>query len=123
MEAMVKRLEGAKEEISAAQGVVWENDFWNLVAKKLKMKRARFEKWSEITARVGGEGTLSRNGRPADEPEGRKEGGGGGVATGHEADAWVEPPLGGYQDNEQWVSDLFDGIDIDQMGFFDWPCN
>ncbi|XMA14497.1 hypothetical protein WAI453_007288 [Rhynchosporium graminicola] len=39
------RFEAAKSEMSAAQGGVWKNGFWDLAAEKLSMKRIRIEKW------------------------------------------------------------------------------
>ncbi|CZT49926.1 uncharacterized protein RSE6_10832 [Rhynchosporium secalis] len=39
------RFEAAKSEMSAAQGGVWKNSFWDLAAEKLRMKRIRIEKW------------------------------------------------------------------------------
>jgi hypothetical protein len=50
LDTMAARFEAAKEEITAAQGLGWENDTWDLAADHLRMKKARIEKWCEVTA-------------------------------------------------------------------------
>ncbi|KAK9236191.1 hypothetical protein V1525DRAFT_407825 [Lipomyces kononenkoae] len=121
LEAMVVRFEIATKEMSAAQGSSWKNEIWDLVAEKLKVKRVKLKKWWEIVAKVGVEGGLSKKYQPADRSDGGEDESC--VATGNETAAWFEPPFrnGNDQDNWQWASDLFDGMNIDHLSFFDGP--
>ncbi|KAK9490421.1 hypothetical protein V1508DRAFT_424967 [Lipomyces doorenjongii] len=121
LEAMVVRFEIAEKEMSVAQGLSWKNEIWDLVAEKLKTKRVMVEKWWEIVAKVGGEGVSFRKYQPADRSDGGEDESG--VAAGNATAAWFEPPVrdGNDQDNWQWASDLFDGMYIDHLSFFDGP--
>ena len=121
LEAMVRRLEAASEEISEAQGFPWKNDFWALAAKKLKTKRPRFEKWSEIVAEVSDKSSYSTNGPSANKPE--SSGIESSLARSSDAEIQSEQHLGKYQGNEQWASDVFGGLNLDEGFFFDWPCD
>ena len=47
-ELIAARFGAAREEISAAHGKVWENDLLDLVARTLRVKKTRIEKWSKI---------------------------------------------------------------------------
>jgi len=86
LEAMALRLESATKEITAAQGGVWINVLWERAAKRLKMKRTKFEKWSEIVTIVGGEGILLKKYQPLDDYERDSEGGAGTGPVGPTAD-------------------------------------
>ena len=50
IDVMVARFEAARKEMTAAQGVDWENDTWEYAADHLRMKKARIKKWSETIA-------------------------------------------------------------------------
>jgi hypothetical protein len=67
LNAMVMRFEAAKREISAAHGVLWKNDTWDLVAKKLRSKISSLIEYTE------GETALQRNYRPAGEFNGGED--------------------------------------------------
>jgi hypothetical protein len=48
LETFATRFEAAREEIGTAYGQEWENDLLNLIAKTLRVKRARIKKWSKV---------------------------------------------------------------------------
>ncbi|KAJ5999370.1 hypothetical protein N7451_007180 [Penicillium sp. IBT 35674x] len=48
LETFATRFEAAREEIGTAYGQVWENNLYNLIAKTLRVKRARIENWSKV---------------------------------------------------------------------------
>ena len=50
LEAIAARFGAAREEIGIAQGRVWDNDLLDLIAKTLRIKKARMEKWGNIIA-------------------------------------------------------------------------
>jgi hypothetical protein len=125
LDAMVVRFEAAKKEMAASQGVVWENDTWDLAAEQIKMKKVRVQKWCETIAIVAGEG---RN-RLTDTSNVVGEGGGettnmlGGQGIGDLE--WLVS--NSDQDNRQWEIDLFDemmgdihtGVLLDTSGGWD----
>lgn len=48
LETFAARFEAAREEIGAAHGREWENDLLDLIAKTLRIKRARIVEWSKV---------------------------------------------------------------------------
>lgn len=54
LDTMAARFEAAKKEMTAAQGVDWENDTWDFAAQHLRMKKIRVEKWRDVVAMAAG---------------------------------------------------------------------
>lgn len=48
LETFAVRFEAAREEIGAAHGQEWENNLLDLIAKTLRVKRARIENWDRV---------------------------------------------------------------------------
>lgn len=108
LDIMAARFEAAREEMTAAQGVDWENDTWDLAAEHCRMKKAIIEKWHEIFATAASEGTSW----PADASDRVDEGDREtlGLSTEWSVNGF-EWPISGYdQDNVQWESAIFDEI-------------
>lgn len=108
LDIMAARFEAAREEMTAAQGVDWENDIWDLAAEHCRMKKAIIEKWHEIFATAASEGTSW----PADASDRVDEGDREtmGLSTEWSVNRF-EWPISGYdQDNVQWESAIFDEI-------------
>ncbi|KAH7382743.1 hypothetical protein DE146DRAFT_793124 [Phaeosphaeria sp. MPI-PUGE-AT-0046c] len=55
LDTMAARFEAAKNEMAAAQGLIWENNTWDFAAEHLKMKKSRVEKWCEMVTIAAGE--------------------------------------------------------------------
>ncbi|KAK4495286.1 hypothetical protein PRZ48_013616 [Zasmidium cellare] len=51
LDTMGARFEAARKEMTAAQGVEWDNDMWDFAAEHTKLKKARIEKWCEVVAK------------------------------------------------------------------------
>lgn len=118
---MVIRCEAAKKEMAAAQGVVWENDTWDLAAEHLKMKRLRLEKWCEIVAIVASKERL----RSVDASSSINEESGRilNMPGGPTINYFDWPVSSNDPGNIHWESDLFDEImkDIHPEGLLDTP--
>lgn len=56
LDLMAARFEAAKKEMSAAQGLDWENDIWDIAAEHARLKKARIEKWCKTIAMAADEG-------------------------------------------------------------------
>ncbi|KAJ5798399.1 uncharacterized protein N7503_007695 [Penicillium pulvis] len=48
LQTFATRFEAAKEEIGTAYGQEWDNNLLNLIAKTLRVKKARIENWSKV---------------------------------------------------------------------------
>ncbi|KAI0127084.1 hypothetical protein BJ170DRAFT_596643 [Xylariales sp. AK1849] len=127
LRALVTRFEEARAEVSMVQGGVWENNIWDLAARKISITKLKLERWAEIVSTVGAEGLLSRGYEPADSSV---EGAGfirhsigirSGPMDGVERSENLELPPGqdAWQYNNMFAHDLFDGLGLDQNFFFD----
>jgi hypothetical protein len=107
-DAMAVRFEAAKKEMAAAQGGVWKNDTWDSAVEQMRTKKARIEKWCEIAAAARGD----RENQPLILSYG------GGEAMNVLA-GWSIDRLESHdgQENWQWASDMFDGMDLDAGAF------
>lgn len=124
LQAMAARFEQARG-VSAKQsgGVVWENDIWDLAARKIRGTRFKLERWAELVAAAGAE---SRRPEPstsvsaaAGEPD---------LASSHVTEGnWLMEPQNmdicvtedGWGSGNPWGNDFFDVISLDQSFFFD----
>ncbi|ORY55884.1 uncharacterized protein BCR38DRAFT_402951 [Pseudomassariella vexata] len=147
--ALVSRFEEARAEISAlqarttrgvggAEGVGiedWDDNIWDLAAKKISVTRLKLERWAEIVGTLGGEGLLARNGEYATGPAGTRAGpmegvevaeaaAGAGASAGlsmgaHPHQHQQDGGTGGWQYNNIFANDLFEGLGLDQNFFYD----
>ncbi|RYO75998.1 hypothetical protein DL766_005384 [Monosporascus sp. MC13-8B] len=144
LQAMVTRFESARREVGQRQGGTWENNMWELAAKKISLTRLKLERWADIVASMGGEALLNRSrydhhhhsedGSTPEEEEDLSEPS---VEKsypieGLEAVCHTHPPQAhglpampphqeGWQPSQSWANDLFDGLGLDQNFFFDGP--
>lgn len=108
LDIMAARFEAAKKEMTAAQGLEWKNDTWDLAAEHLKMKKSRIERWCDTVAVAAGGGRSS----PADITSSNSE-----ESTGT-TDLLQDQGIDGFEwgnpdydwVNMQWESVLFDEI-------------
>lgn len=108
LDIMAARFKAAKKEMTAAQGLEWENDTWDHAAEHLKMKKSRIERWCDTVAVAAGEGRSS----PADVTTSISE-----ESTGT-TDLLQDQGIDGFEwgnldydwVNMQWESVLFDEI-------------
>lgn len=108
LDTMGARFEAAKKEMTAAQGVDWENDTWDFAAEHLKMKRARVNKWCEMVAMAAGEEGSPLTDAHDSVYEGSREATNVLPGRGVDGFGWVSS---GYDwDNMQWESAMFDEI-------------
>lgn len=102
LNTMAARFEAAKIEMTAAQGLDWENDTWDFAAKHLKMKKARVQKWCDMLTMAAGEARSPLT----DVNDGAYEGSRDdmNMLPGRTVDdfSWID------WDNIQWESALFD---------------
>ena len=126
LESLVARFGAAREEISAAYGVEWKNDILDLVARELRIKKGRIERWANIIAVTGtsggAEGVLPwKDWLPCRSNEDKE----GAVDAGGAVGEWWSEQLDGSllcdinQDGWLWESHLFEGMNIDERGFVD----
>ncbi|KAH6651480.1 hypothetical protein BKA67DRAFT_520710 [Truncatella angustata] len=131
LRALVSRFEQARSEVSEVQGGAWENNIWDLAAKKISITKLKLERWAEIVSAVGAEGLLARKYLPGDGPIQD------GVESSSEAAAVASPmegveksqsiefmqqpagPDGWQYNNNNFAHDLFDGLGLDQNFFYD----
>lgn len=131
LRALVTRFEQARSGVSEVQGGVWENNIWDLAAKKISITKLKLERWAEIVSAVGIEGLILRKYLPGDGPI-RPDSGSGSEASepapmdGVEKSQTVElmQPFAqdGWQynnNNNNFAHDLFDGLGLDQNFFYD----
>ncbi|RYP66727.1 hypothetical protein DL770_008745 [Monosporascus sp. CRB-9-2] len=145
LQAMVTRFEGARREVGQRQGGAWENNMWELAAKKISLTRLKLERWADIVASMGGEALLNRSRydhhhysddastaeeeeSDLSEPSVEKNYPIDGLEAVCHTNApqahglpAMPPHQGGWQPSQSWANDLFDGLGLDQNFFFDGP--
>ncbi|KAH8681865.1 hypothetical protein BX600DRAFT_429775 [Xylariales sp. PMI_506] len=120
LRALVGRFEQARAQVSDVQGGKWDNNIWDLAARKISITKLKLERWAEIVSTVGAEGILSRKYEPGDGPLPPESAG---PMDGVERSETVEhpavPPVQeAWQDNNMFAHDLFDGLGLDQNFFY-----
>lgn len=149
LQAMAVRFEGARRDVASQQGVEWENNMWELAARKIHLTRLKLERWADIVASIGGETLLGkRNGVSDDavtsggkpglvEPSSEKMSYPGGCLDIHahtlahvpqshithsdHGDSTTQPFQTGWQPTPAFANDLFEDLGLDQSFFFDDP--
>ncbi|KAI0839333.1 hypothetical protein F5Y06DRAFT_266564 [Hypoxylon sp. FL0890] len=123
LEAMASRFEKARE-VSQKQGdVVWENDTWDMAAKKIKGTRLKLERWAELVAAANSECRKPESSVEAsvagetDLGSQDMEGNWPMVSQGPGISA--QPPHEVWSPGVLWTNDFFDGFSMDQSFFFD----
>ena len=110
-DTMAARFEAAKKEMTASQGVDWENDTWDFAAVHLKMKKARVEKWRGMIAMAAGEGRSPLTDAHDSAYEGDREAIDMLAGRSVEGFEWL---TSGYDvESMQWESAMFDDIVLD----------
>lgn len=129
LRALVARFEQARSEVSEVHGGVWENNIWDLAAKKISITKIKLERWAEIVSVVGVEGLISRKYLPGDGSI--KEGSRSSSETSEPAPMdgvensqtmeFSQPSVqdGWQYNNNNFAHDLFDGLGLDQNFFYD----
>ncbi|KAI2467105.1 hypothetical protein F4781DRAFT_327724 [Annulohypoxylon bovei var. microspora] len=127
LQAMAARFEQAQAASQKQGGVAWENDTWDMAAKKIKGTCLKLERWAELVAAADSE--RRRPGPPA----GASVGGGQDLNAGQGMEGnWSMASLGmdvggGQPSCEEWspgvswANDFFDGLGMDQNFFFEGP--
>lgn len=147
LQAMVTRFEGAQRDVAERYQTPWENNMWDLAAKKISLTRLKLERWADIVASMGGEALLGRSrydtataseGSTADDSDMADQPS---VEKTYPVEALEDqtaqvpqqalnslPPTmmqpyhqEGWQPTQSWANDLFDGLGLDQNFFFDGP--
>lgn len=113
--ALAGRLEYAKQEIGAAHGVSWKNDFLDIVAINLRSRADRIEKWCAL---VDTKGFLPRKHKlTTDLPESQH------TYRGIESMLYEQGHTPVFSDadleNWLWAGDFFDGTDLNPVGLMD----
>ncbi|KAI1334614.1 hypothetical protein F5Y15DRAFT_409568 [Xylariaceae sp. FL0016] len=130
LQAMVVRFEQARREVSSRQGGMWDNNIWDLAARKISITRLKLERWAEIVASMGGESLLGRrydstatsmtgDSDLSEPPLDRQWPVP--MVDGLEVEHCVPPNHEGWPSNVSWANDLFEGLGLDQNFFFDGP--
>ncbi|KAI1804260.1 hypothetical protein F4811DRAFT_298050 [Daldinia bambusicola] len=128
LQGMVTRFEQAREAYEKKRGLTFENDIWDVAARKLRSTRGKVERWAEMVAAAGGEGRRSELSssdgsiaKEADLSSGQNIGGNWPPVP-SEMDMSMEFPLEEWNPGAWWASDFFEGLVMDQ-NFFDGPDN
>lgn len=130
LRALVSRFEQARSEVSEVHGGEWENNIWDLAAKKISITKLKLERWAEIVSVVGTEGLITRKYMPRDSPIAENETSAtdaaeSGPMDGVEKSQTIEyaQPQAGQEpwqyNNNNFAHDLFDGLGLDQNFFYD----
>ena len=125
LESLAARFGAAREEISAAYGTEWQNDFLDLIAKELRMKRERIERWAKTIVATGtssGAAGVSAwkdrvAGRSNEDQEGTVDIWGPRPDTEWWSEQFDGPLLGGM-DQDSWLWEN-NGMGVDENWFFD----
>lgn len=107
-DTMAARFEAAKREMTAAQGLDWENNTWDFAAKHMKMKKARVEKWCGVVNSAAASGINPLTDSDVTIHEERQQAMS--LVPGQNVDdfEWASSSYG--WDNMQWESAIFDEI-------------
>lgn len=120
--AMMHRCEAARPEIQAARGGIWENNTYDLAARKLKLTRDRLQWWCGMSPATSAETPVLQTTGAVDEAEAVENHAIGAKAQGNE-EGWTEvasgdPLLDANLVNFQWMNEL-DGIGLGSGALFD----
>ncbi|KAJ2967879.1 hypothetical protein NQ176_g9455 [Zarea fungicola] len=108
LDTMAARFEAAKKEMTAAQGVDWENDTWDFAAQHLRMKKVRVEKWRDVVAMAAGKERGPLTDSHDDVHEGRRQAIN--MLEGQSVGDFEWLTSGYDWDGMQWESAMFDEI-------------
>ncbi|KAI5865679.1 hypothetical protein GGS23DRAFT_603235 [Durotheca rogersii] len=128
LQAMATRFEQARH-VVAGEGEMWENDIWDMAARKIKATGYKLERWAEMVASVGGESSLGRKPSSTDNDNPRRPNRG---SEGTERRNWLrevgvdsDPPISFSREERlpgaSWANDVFEGLGLDRDFFFDGP--
>ncbi|KAI0000239.1 hypothetical protein F4779DRAFT_631208 [Xylariaceae sp. FL0662B] len=128
LQAITTRFEGAQHEVSITQGGQWDNNIWNLAARKVNITRLKLERWAEIVASMNAESSEDRKHGSADtSPTGNPETGDHGLEKNWQTEfidvdnCVQQQAQEGWHSNTSWANDLFEGLGLGQDYFFDGP--
>ncbi|OTA52036.1 putative C6 transcription factor [Hypoxylon sp. EC38] len=126
LQAMASRFEKARE-VSEKQGdLVWENDTWDMAAKKIKGTRLKLERWAELVAAADSERRKPESSVEASIPAESDLSNGQGIEGNWPmapsgTDIYMQPTHEAWSPGVLWTNDFFDGFSMDQSFFFDGP--
>ncbi|KAI1404292.1 hypothetical protein F4819DRAFT_136640 [Hypoxylon fuscum] len=127
LQAMATRFEQAREASSKQSGddVAWENDIWDMAARKIKGTRAKLERWAELVAISGAENREPEPTGVNDTREPEMAGGqgmeGNWPMNSQGMDVCVQLNQGEWNSDSPWMNDFFEEMGLDQNFFFDGP--
>lgn len=108
LETFAARFEAAREEIGAAHGQEWENNLLDLIAKTLRVKRARIENWSKVLV------AATTDGCSGDEVPPRRDWPAPGSAEGQESSTEAR------KDTAEWLFEQLDRSMLDDNDQESW---
>ncbi|KAI1445894.1 hypothetical protein F5Y02DRAFT_94314 [Annulohypoxylon stygium] len=134
LQAMAQRFEMAQA-ASQRQGggeKPWENDTWDMAAKKIKGTRLKLERWAELVAAAdserrkpgssvgaGGSGAVAGSGGQELNASQSMDGNWNMDASGVNIDG--QPAYEEWSPGISWANDFFEGLGMDQNFFFEGP--
>ncbi|KAI1076236.1 hypothetical protein F5B20DRAFT_573018 [Whalleya microplaca] len=128
LQAMTTRFEEARREVGITQGGVWDNNIWDLAARKINITRLKLERWAEIVASMSAESSGDRKYDSADtSTTGESEQSDHGLERNWPMEyvdvdnCMQQHPQEGWHPSASWANDLFEGLGLDQNFFFDGP--
>ncbi|KAI1138017.1 hypothetical protein F5Y05DRAFT_404330 [Hypoxylon sp. FL0543] len=126
LEAMASRFEKARE-VSEKQGdTLWENDTWDMAAKKIKGTRLKLERWAELVAAADSErrkpeSSVEANIAGETDLSNTQDMEGNWPTVPQGSDVSAQPQHEVWSPGFLWTNDFFDGFSMDQSFFFDGP--
>ncbi|KAI1374342.1 hypothetical protein F4677DRAFT_177188 [Hypoxylon crocopeplum] len=126
LQAMATRFEQARELSEKRGDVAWDNDLWDMAARKIKGTRSKLERWAELVAAAGSESRKPEPSADANvigEPYLGSQGmeGNWSMESAAGMDICLQPPHEGWNPGVTWANDFFEGLGLDQNYFFDGP--
>ncbi|KAI1454870.1 hypothetical protein F4805DRAFT_438223 [Annulohypoxylon moriforme] len=128
LQAMASRFEQAQAASQKQGDVPWENDTWDMAAKKIKGTRLKLERWAELVAAADNErrkpgssiGAGVDRVRDPNVSQGM-EGNWSMESAGLDTDGQPQPPYEEWSPGMSWANDFFEGLGMDQNFFFEGP--
>ncbi|KAI1205588.1 uncharacterized protein F4807DRAFT_442303 [Annulohypoxylon truncatum] len=127
LQAMASRFEQAQAESQKQGGVPWDNDTWDMAAKKIKGTRLKLERWAELVAaadserRKPGLSTGTGVGGGQDLNAGQGMDGNWNMDSSSGLDVDGQPSYEEWNPGISWANDFFEGLGLDQNFFFEGP--
>ncbi|KAI0879816.1 uncharacterized protein GGS22DRAFT_176700 [Annulohypoxylon maeteangense] len=125
LQAMASRFEQAQAASQKQGGLPWENDTWEMAAKKIKGTRLKLERWAELVAAADSERRKPGSSTGAGVNGGQDLNAGQGMDGNWNMESTVDvdgqPPYEEWSPRMSWANDFFEGLGMDQNFFFEGP--